>query len=630
VSGAALQDLGSFDLVVVGAGVAGLAAVRAASRRRPGAAIALVTAAPVGTGGASVWAQGGVAAAVGEGDTPAQHAADTLAVAGGLADPSAVAQLTEEGRREVLALAAQGVRFDRTAAGALALGREAAHGRHRIVHAQGDATGAELVRALGVAVARLPNLRVIVGHATRIRTVASGKGAVVAGLELALGERADGGLARLVAPAVVLATGGCGQLWLATTNPRGARGRGIALAARAGAWLADLEMVQFHPTALAVDADPRPLLSEAIRGEGAVIVDQRGRRFLVDEHPLCELAPRDLVARAVYRRVAAGEPVFLDAREALGERFATRFPSVFAACLEHGLDPRRELLPITPAAHYHMGGVLVDADGKSSLCGLWAAGEVASTGVHGANRLASNSLLEGLVWGARAGRDAVDHDPARGWSFGLRQEVVAGPPDARLGAAENALGPAPAPVAGSGKARPRGGGRIDRGPAGGPSSNSGVDQAPVPPEPSLASLRTLLWQAAGVERDGAALAGALATLAAWQATLSGAPSEGAVTADDLLVARLVVAAAAVRTESRGAHQRRDFRATDERWAERLVFALDGEGAPRQVGRLTPEAIRAHDAATTTGRRAAPARPEPSREPVHDPLAALEVAVEIAR
>jgi L-aspartate oxidase len=380
-----------FDAIIVGTGVAGLAAAAALAPRR----VALLTKSRFATGGSSNWAQGGIAAAVGTDDAPALHAADTLAAGAGLNDPEVVALLTEDGPRRIAHLLELGAHFDLAPGGALSLGREAAHSRRRILHAGGDATGAELVRTLSEAVRREAAVTVFEETFALDLWVEDG---AVAGL-VALGP--DGRRQLFLAPAVVLATGGLGRLYLHTTNPPEATGDGLAMAARAGAEVVDVEFVQFHPTALAGGADPMPLLTEALRGEGATLVDQAGVRFMPGEHPDAELAPRDVVARAIWKRLAAGNRVFLDATRAVGERFPERFPTVFRLCQENGFDPRIEPIPVSPAAHYHMGGIGVDGNGRTTLPGLWACGEAAATGAHGANRLASNSLLEALVFGGR-------------------------------------------------------------------------------------------------------------------------------------------------------------------------------------------------------------------------------------
>lgn len=510
------------DLVVVGAGAAGLAAALAAAPLR----IDLLARRPLGEGVATGLAQGGIAAAVGAGDSPALHLADTLAAAAGLADAAAVRSLVEAAPAAIERLVATGTRFDREADGTLALGREAAHSRRRVLHAEGDATGRELLRALSEAVAARPGVSRCDG-ATALALAREGDR--IAGL---LARHADGQLVLHRARAVVLATGGSGALFLHTTNPAEADGGGLWLAARAGALLADLEFVQFHPTALASGADPLPLVTEALRGEGAVLIDECGERFLPAVDPAAELAPRDLVARAIWAHLAAGHRVFLDARAALGERFPGRFPSVFRSCREAGLDPRCEPLPVVPAAHYQMGGVATDGHGRSSLPGLWAVGEVASTGVHGANRLASNSLLEAVVFGARAGGDALAASPARPR------------PAARLLLCGGDDLPAD-------------------------------DRAPVPPE-----VRRRMWEAVGLVRERAGLAEAAERLTG----LAGRPGEGRRAA----VAALVARAALAREESRGAHFRSDFPQTDPAWAHRTLLEVTFDGGRPEPRFLAPE------------------------------------------
>ncbi|HEY1944170.1 MAG TPA: L-aspartate oxidase, partial [Roseiarcus sp.] len=338
----------------------------------------------------TAWAQGGLAAAIGEDDSADLHAADTLAAGDGLCDERIARRYSAAAPAAIEALTALGVRFDRLADGRFGLGLEAAHSRRRIVHAGGDATGRELLRALAEAARRTPSIQFLEGVEARRLIVEDG---VVCGVAA----RGAGGDLVFATQAVVLATGGVGALYDVSTNPLGGVGQGLALAARAGARLADLEFVQFHPTALDVGARPAPLVSEAVRGEGAILVDDSGERFMTDV-PGGELAPRDVVARAVWRRAKEGRRVFLDARRALGPSFAARFPAIAAICAQHGIDPSRDLVPIQAAEHFHMGGVEVDGAGRSSLAGLWACGEVACTGLHGANRLASNSLMEAAVF----------------------------------------------------------------------------------------------------------------------------------------------------------------------------------------------------------------------------------------
>ncbi len=388
--------------IIVGSGVAGLTAALSLGD------CIVITKTELGEG-SSTWAQGGIAAAVGPGDAPEFHAADTVAVAAGLADPEVAAAVTAAAPERIAWLLELGARFDKAPDGSLTLGREAGHGKHRIVHANGDATGAELMRTLRTAVRRRTDIT-IMEHTWAVDLVRSGDR--VAGVYVI---DADGDRRVLTAPAVVLATGGIGRLYASTTNPVEVTGDGLAMAARAGVRIADPEFVQFHPTALRSTLDPMPLLTEALRGAGAHLVDDTGHRFMLDEHPDAELAPRDVVARANWRLLDAGRDVYLDATH-LGEDFPYRFPTVFASALDAGIDPRSEWLPVSPAEHYHMGGIDVDRVGRSSMSGLYACGEAAATGLHGANRLASNSLLEGLVFGAEvASAIAADHgsvDPA--------------------------------------------------------------------------------------------------------------------------------------------------------------------------------------------------------------------------
>jgi L-aspartate oxidase len=526
------------DTVVVGSGIAGLATALALAPRPVTVLTRTVE------GGSSWLAQGGVACALGGDDSPRLHAEDTVAVGAGLTDPALAALLTAEGVERIRGLIAAGMRFDAGADGAPALGREAGHRRRRILHAGGDGTGRALVRTLLALVRQAPSITLVEGALAWDLLVEDGR---VRGV---LAHDRAGGWTVHRAPRVVLATGGIGQAFLYTTNPPEATGDGLAMAGRAGAALADLEFVQFHPTALdvpqAAAGAPVPLLSEALRGEGAVLRDARGRRFMAGEHPDAELAPRDVVARAVWRRRAAGEPVYLDATEAPGERFPARFPTVFAHCRAAGLDPRVDPVPVAPAAHYHMGGILVDDRGRSTLDGLWACGEAASTGVHGGNRLASNSLLEGLVFGHRVAADVA---------------AYAAP-----------AGPAPVPP---------------------------LVVQPGPPEVAaaarLAGLRRTLYDHVGLVRDGDGLGRAVAALGALHDELDGwarvpggpvpVPAHDAAALAVLrnlcLVGHTVALAAQARTESRGAHWRRDFPLTDPAWQRRQVLH-----APQAAGQRT--------------------------------------------
>ena len=337
------QSSPTYDVIVIGSGVAGLGVALSLTGYR----VLLMTKTEFGAG-SSQWAQGGVAAAMGEGDSPALHAHDTLAVGGGIANAEAVSVLTQVGPDCMRRLMALGVQFD-CEQGHLLLGREAAHSQARILHAHGDATGAELIRALTLAVSQSEG--VDIAEACEVEELASHAGRVTG-----VSARLDAARRHYSASAVVLATGGIGRLYRYTTNPPEATADGLALAARVGARLADIEFVQFHPTALAAGGDPLPLLTEALRGAGAILVNERNERFMLDEDEAAELAPRDVVARAVWSQLQAGRTVFLDAREAIGACFADRFPTVFALCQQQGLDPRSDRLPVVPAAHYHMGG----------------------------------------------------------------------------------------------------------------------------------------------------------------------------------------------------------------------------------------------------------------------------------
>jgi L-aspartate oxidase len=371
--------------VIVGGGAAGLmTALQLAPEP-----VVLLSKSPLGAEASSLWAQGGLAAAMGDDDAPALHLADTLAAGAGLCDEVAARRIVQAAPSAVEHLAKLGVAFDRRPDGSWRLGLEAAHSRNRIVHATGDGTGREIMRALISAVRRCPSITLLEGVEARRLIVEDNavKGVVAAG---------ERGPLVLDSNRVVLATGGIGGLFLDSTNPAGCFGQGLALAAHAGAILCDLEFVQFHPTAFDGPSRPMPLVTEAVRGDGATLIDDAGQRFMAHE-PGAELAARDIVARAVWRRRAEGHRIFLDARKHPGKEFAQRYPVISAFCKMAGIDPATDPIPIRPAVHYHMGGIAVDIDGRSTVSGLWACGEVSRTGLHGANRLASNSLMEAIV-----------------------------------------------------------------------------------------------------------------------------------------------------------------------------------------------------------------------------------------
>lgn len=531
------------DTVVIGAGVAGLSTALELARIAPGIEIALLTRYRLGEHGASPLAQGGIAAALDLADSPARHAEDTEEAAAGLGRRGLIDLLTGEGPGRVRELIGLGARFDRDASGELALGLEGAHSRKRILHADGDRTGAEVTRALAGAARASRQIRVFERVEAVELAVSGGR---VVGVRV---ESREGGIQQFRAGATVLATGGPGRIYSRTTAPAGLDGDGLAMAARAGARLRDLEFVQFHPTALDVSADPLPLVTEALRGAGARLVGERGSAISGVEAEGGELASRDRVSRALWRAIEGGQRPFLDARPILEGEGAARFPGAVRTCRRFGIDASRELIPVTPAAHYHMGGVAVDADGRSSVGGLWAVGEVACSGLHGANRLASNSLLEGLVFGARVAR-------------ALARELSA----------------ASHPADGGAWARPSAPAR------------HGKPGETLPPAVRL-RIRTLMWKLAGVVRSASGLAEAVDGLAEIEREVS--PGIPPSRRNLLLAARMVAHAARARTESVGSHYRADAPAGPGRAPRHSVLEL----------------VRADPTAMRVGLEAEPVPPE---------------------
>jgi L-aspartate oxidase len=512
------------DVVVVGSGIAGLTA--ALHLREAGLHVTVVTKVNIDDG-STRWAQGGIAAVLDPLDTPAAHAADTEIAGVGLCDPAAVGVLVDEGPARVRELMRLGAEFDRYPDGSLMLTREGGHRANRIVHAGGDATGAEVQRALHAAVRRDPWIR-LVEHALVLDLLRAADGRVCGITLHVLGEGSEDGVGAILGRAVVLATGGMGQIFAATTNPPVSTGDGVAVAMRAGAAVTDIEFVQFHPTSFVggdMHAVQRPLISEALRGEGAHLVDGDGKRFMVGQHELAELAPRDVVAKGIYRVLAAtgADHVYLDARHLAD--VAHRFPTITAACRAAGIDPATGLIPVAPAAHYASGGVRTDLHGRTSIPGLYACGEVACTGVHGANRLASNSLLEGLVFARRIAEDIA---------VGL-------PPQAD-------------PVE--------------------PAGDAGwvVDQDSRP------ALQRAMTRGAGVLRSAESLAGAAAELTTLGATRGTARTASWEATNLVTVASALVAAAYARQETRGCHWREDFPAADDRWLGHFLGGIGQDGS----------------------------------------------------
>jgi len=491
--------------LVVGSGIAGLHTAWRASQHGD---VLLLTKRSL-FDSATAYAQGGIAAALGAGDSPTLHRRDTLAAGAALCDAAAVEVLVEEGPARVRELQTAGAEFDLDPNGQLKLGREAAHSTNRIVHAHGDQTGAEVARTLIERVRASTRIRVL--ERARVLDLIVARGAAAGVLASIAGKAVE-----IVADATVFATGGCGQVYRYTTNPMVATGDGYAIAHRAGVTLADMEFVQFHPTALDTPENPLALISEAVRGEGAILVNEKGVRFMVKEHRDAELAPRDVVSRAIYRQQKTSR-VFLDARK-LGRGFTKRFPGIFALCTARGIDPREDLIPVTPAAHYMMGGIVTDLIGHSSMPRLYAVGECARTGVHGANRLASNSLLEGLVFAERVARDLANVAPLKTEPKTKPWQV---PPLTDRGAAHVAA----------------------------------------------ERIRAVMWTHVAITRTAKGLRTALSDLTDIEQRL---PTGATEELNLVQTAKLITEAALLRKESRGGHYRSDFPRAKSLWRGRHI------------------------------------------------------------
>lgn len=515
-------------MIIVGAG---LGALYAALKLSP-LPVLMISPDPLGQGASSAWAQGGVAAAMDLDDSPQSHAADTVAAGAGLVEPDIATLVTAEARDHILDLTALGTPFDRTDTGDYVMSREAAHSFARVVRVKGDQAGAAIMAALIETVQATPSIQVVEGAlATDLRT----EGDTVTGVWVCSAAQGGSQPVLLNGRAVLLAGGGSAGLYAVATTPPRIRGQVIGMAARAGAVISDPEFVQFHPTALDVGEDPAPLATEALRGEGAILINAGGTRFMTDIHPDAELAPRDVVARAIFDQWRADKRPMLDTRAAIGPRILTDFPTVASACLRHGIDPATQPFPVAAAAHYHMGGVATDADGRSTLPGLWVCGEASATGLHGANRLASNGLLEALVYGRIAALDIAD-------TLG---ELPADTPETDIAFT------APAWDA---------------------------------PTADIAALRKLMTADVGVLRNAAGLTRALQGIAQLEARNTHVPSFANMTA----TATLIAAAALQRRESRGAHARTDFPDLSDTTPERTQITLEQALAIRAAA-ANPEA-----------------------------------------
>ncbi|MGH1349497.1 MAG: L-aspartate oxidase [Methyloligellaceae bacterium] len=519
------------QIVIAGAGLAGLfTALKLAPLP-----VTVISPTPLGEGASSFWAQGGIAAAIGEGDHPDKHTADTIQVGGGIVDPEIASMVAYEASDRIRDLLSYGVPFDQDIEGKLALSREAAHSERRIVRVRGDMAGKAIMSALLQTVKQTPSITVIEGYRAERLITDNGR---VCGIYLSSYSDNKAEL-RIKSPAVVVASGGVGGLYGVTTNPSTSSGEGLGMAALAGAVIADAEFVQFHPTALNVGIDPAPLATEALRGEGASLVNKNGKRFMPEYHGDAELAPRDIVARAVHEQVVSGQGAFLDCREAIGAAFPELYPTVYEKCMEAEVDPVVSPIPVAPAAHYHMGGILTDKDGRSSVPGLWACGEAASTGMHGANRLASNSLLEAVVFASRIADDLKASE--------IRQSAS--------------------------------------------SLSNIVETQSVTASGNLSEVERKLRQSMardlGVVREKAAMEVLLKELNEMLETYSGHNAFS----NKLVAAKIMTVAAISRNESRGGHFRSDYPESDQTFMRRSYFKYNSHGTVEVTNIMDASASR---------------------------------------
>ena len=503
-------------ILIIGGGLAGLfCALKLAPK-----AVTIVAAAPIGRGSSSAWAQAGIAAAVGTGDTVDKHVQDTIHAGDGIVDTAIITKMAMDAPERIYDLLEFGVPFDRDLKGMLAVSREAAHSESRIVRVKGDMAGRAIMQALEGAIDKAPHIRVMEGYVAEQLIIDNGQAkGVIARSNGGNGERQN-----IYGCHVILATGGIGHLYEVTTNPTEARGGGIGMAARAGARLADMEFVQFHPTAINVGLDPAPLATEALRGHGATLINSKGTRFMLDLHKDGELAPRDIVARGIFEQVQKGQGAYLDCKAAISN-FSDTFPTVYKYCRDAGIDPAYDPIPVIPAAHYFMGGIWTDENGQSSIPCLWATGECASTGAHGANRLASNSLLEAVVFSARIA-NILSQSSAEKY-----------PVDWKAGSVES-------------------------------------DEHPEPVDhPNMTALRKTMSNKFGVLRDKAEMHAGLLNILDIEKKSHSHRFDNTLT-----VAKMVAISALNRLESRGAHARLDYPNPDANWKRRSLITLEQANA----------------------------------------------------